>query len=230
MAKSRKAPAPALNMAVLTNVVQATKANSFSFTAVADHTPLIAAGLVEINPDPAARDPMGNVPTRATPAGVKMIDEPSVAQAVVGGPSSGPATPAFAAFTLDANVPVPTIKRGFVKKEPVYPFEIMQPGQSFFVPATAERPDPAKTLASTVSSATRKYEVPVTNPDGTPKMVAAMRATRDAAGDIVKDAAGKMVKASVMIPEMRRTREFVIRNVDETASGRGKGARVWRTA
>jgi hypothetical protein len=38
----------------------------------------------------------------------------------------------------------------------LYPFEAMSVGQSFFVPITAERPNPARSLQSTVSTINRK--------------------------------------------------------------------------
>lgn len=39
----------------------------------------------------------------------------------------------------------------------VYPFETMNVGQSFFVPATEDKPNPAKSLASTISSANKRF-------------------------------------------------------------------------
>lgn len=39
----------------------------------------------------------------------------------------------------------------------VYPFDTMNVGQSFFVPATDDKPNPAKSLASTISSANKRF-------------------------------------------------------------------------
>ncbi len=39
----------------------------------------------------------------------------------------------------------------------IYPFDTMNVGQSFFVPATEDKPNPAKSLASTVSSANKRF-------------------------------------------------------------------------
>lgn len=39
----------------------------------------------------------------------------------------------------------------------VYPFDTMNVGQSFFVPATEDKPNPAKSLASTISSANKRF-------------------------------------------------------------------------
>lgn len=101
-----------------------------------------------------------------------------------------PATPAAASantgaksYTFDAGIPVPAPRRGG-RGSTVYGFETMETGQSFFIPTTADNANPAKRIASTVSSASARLD---------PK-------------------------------------KFIVRSVDETAQGRGKGARVWRTA
>lgn len=97
---------------------------------------------------------------------------------------SQPAAPAQPSnpMTFDTGIAIPTPRRGG-KGSPVYGFEQMNVGHSFFIPATTDNPNPAKRIASTVSSATKRLD---------PK-------------------------------------KFVVRSVDETAQGRGKGARVWRT-
>jgi len=105
-------------------------------------------------------------------------------------------------FVLEAGVPLPTIKRGGRGGE-VYPFDEMGVGQSFFVAASADKPNPAKSLASTVSSATARYAVPA------------------------EDGSTKTNKKGETVPLMVETRKFVVRSVEENGV---KGARVWRTA
>lgn len=253
MAKKKPA-APAFDMALLSQIVQATKQNSFMYVPAVASAPLVALQYVELNNDPAVLAPAG-VPTRATALGIATCENSATASAAVANPLA-PQTQPASVFTLDVDVPLPSIKRGFGAKAgaPTYPFDNMQVGQSFFVPATPDRDDPAKSLASTVSAATRKYEVAVNNPDGTPKMISVQRAQRDTNGDIVKGADGKMVKVATTINEMKRTREFAIRGRtvgDEkkpnealadtlarlkvtlsniTADTAVIGARVWRTA
>jgi hypothetical protein len=61
-------------------------------------------------------------------------------------------------FVVETGVVLPAIKRGGIK-ESVYPFNVMEVNQSFFIPASAEHPNPAKTLASTVASATRRHAI-----------------------------------------------------------------------
>jgi hypothetical protein len=60
-------------------------------------------------------------------------------------------------FQIESGMPVPEIRRGGDRTN-AYPFEQLEIGQSFFVPNTVEVPNPAKTLGSTVSSATRRYK------------------------------------------------------------------------
>lgn len=52
--------------------------------------------------------------------------------------------------------PLPARKRGSNAKS-IYPFDALEVGQRFFVPATEEMPNPGKSLASTVSSASKRY-------------------------------------------------------------------------
>lgn len=54
--------------------------------------------------------------------------------------------------------PIPTIKRaGGAGRPSKYPFEQLEVGQMFFVPASEKQPDPAKSLGSVVTSANRRF-------------------------------------------------------------------------
>lgn len=98
---------------------------------------LVAAGHVEVNTAITSDD--GKVAARAT--GVAL-----------------PFPAAKPTFAIESGiVPTPQARGG--KKEEVYPFGQLEVGQSFFVPATDKSPEPAKTFASTVSSATRRFAV-----------------------------------------------------------------------
>jgi hypothetical protein len=67
-------------------------------------------------------------------------------------------TPVVAgSFKIESGVPLPAIKRGGMRAQ-MYPFDHLEIGQSFFVPVTETIPNPGKTLASTVSSATRRFK------------------------------------------------------------------------
>jgi len=106
--------------------------------------------LIKIQGEP---DPTGSVIVYATSLGI---------QAVTGkAPEAAPAPGAVAStpskFKLETGFVVPESKRGAFLKSETYPFASMQIGESFFVASTDEKPNPAKSLASTVSSTNKRY-------------------------------------------------------------------------
>lgn len=58
-------------------------------------------------------------------------------------------------FQIQSNVEIPKAARR--SRTSAYPFDQLEVGQSFFVPASEERPDPAKTMGSTVAAANERY-------------------------------------------------------------------------
>lgn len=102
-------------------------------------------------------------------------------------------------FQIEDNVTIPTgaASRG----NSLYPFDALNIGQSFFVAKTAEMENPAKSLASTVAGANKRYAVET--------------------GEVRVNRKGKEV------PATRQERQFVVRAVTE---GDKVGARVWRVA
>lgn len=176
------------------------------FTPAAVHGPLVEAGLVEINP--AMVNEAGEIATRATQAGIESLDS----GAIVADNATSEANSAIAEtgktekvksmFKIEDSIPVPTIS-GRGRGGNVYPFDQLEVGQSFFVANSEDKSNAAKSLASTVSSATARYAVPS------------------------EDGATKTNKAGEVVPVMVETRKFVVRSVEEDGV---KGARVWRTA
>ena len=170
------------------------------------YAPLVEAGLVEINP--GMTDENGYVATRATQAGIEALDNGET----IGNNATSEATSATAAtgetqkvktmFKIEDSIPVPTIS-GRGRGGNVYPFDQLEVGQSFFVANSEDKPNAAKSLASTVSSATARYAV------------------------ASEDGATKTNKKGETVPVMVETRKFVVRSVEENGV---KGARVWRTA
>ena len=176
------------------------------FTPAAVHGPLVEAGLVEINP--AMVNEAGEIATRATQAGIESLDS----GAIVVDNATSEANSAIAEtgknekvktmFQIEDNIPVPAIS-GRGRGGNVYPFDQLAVGQSFFVANDESKPNAAKSLASTVSSATARYAVPA------------------------EDGSTKTNKKGETVPVMVETRKFVVRSVEEDGV---KGARVWRTA
>lgn len=173
--KSAKTKTPAFDLAA---VIKATEAGSFVYTSEQAHATALAEGLVEVNP--SMKNEAGELATRATAKGIESMNQ-----------NTAPAADAAASkpsFTIDDNVPLaPVTGRG--RGGETYPFDKLAVGQSFFVPNTVEKPNVAKSLASTVSSATRRYAEVIE-------------------GETRKDRKGNEV------PALRETRKFVLRAVE----------------
>lgn len=210
-----------LNVQLLADIVKATQENQFVYTSPAHHTAMVAAGLVEVNPQMA--DDKGQFATRATAAGVQKVNDANSQNAASGetSPATGP-DGAKPSFTVARDVPMPTAKRGG-RSGTLYPFDSLEVGQSFFVAATNDKPNPAKSLASTVSSATARYA----EQDGTKEVQ-----EKDAEGNKVFIDAAKTQPKMVTVPKYKATRKFEARSVEDGGPwGQPgvKGAGVWRT-
>ena len=108
----------------------------------------------------------GCIATRLTEKGVEKVMSETATEAVV---ETVAAKPTFQ--ILNVAIPVSTKKRAGRVGGSKYPFDSLEVGASFFVPVSAEVPNPLKTMASTVVNANARYSVPVFEEDGTtPKM------------------------------------------------------------
>lgn len=154
---------------------------------------------VLINTEAGVND-KGEVQVKATAAGIAA----SAAQAAVPVATRTVSTPdvPVGGFQIESNIPLPVSQRG--TKVEIYPFSQLQPGQSFFVPATANSPDPAKKLVGTVASANRRF------------------ATKTAETK-------QSTKTGKTIPVYVNTRTFVVRTVTADSNNGVAGARVFRT-
>ena len=176
------------------------------FTPAAVHGPLVEAGLVEINP--AMVNEAGEIATRATQACIEslgsgaLVLDNATSEANSAIAETGKTEKVKSMFKIEDSIPVPTIS-GRGRGVNVYPFDRLAVGQSFFVPNSEDKPNAAKSLASTVSSAAARYAVPA------------------------EDGSTKTNKKGEVVPVMVKTRMFVVRRVEEDGV---KGARVWRTS
>ena len=201
---AKKTAATAVAVIGLAEIVAA-GANGL-FTPAAVHGSLVEAGLVEINP--AMVNEAGEIATRATQAGIESLDSGAIVvdnattEANSETAATGKTEKVKTMFQIEDNVPVPAIS-GRGRGVNVYPFAQLEVGQSFFVANDESKPNAAKSLASTVSSATARYAVPA------------------------EDGSTKTNKKGEVVPVMVETRKFVVRSVEEDGV---KGARVWRTA
>ncbi len=150
---------------------------------------LLADGMVEQNTDIADGD---KVATRATEKGITALNE---ATATTGSGATA------STFEIEDGVQKKGRRGG--RSSILYPFDDLNVGQSFHIPATTERPNPSKSIASTVSAATKKWATPTGQTKKSPK-----------GNDI---------------PVLSYTRRFSVEAVDAT-DPKGAGARVFRDA
>lgn len=164
-------------------IIAATNSGSFVYTSPEAHASALADGLVEVNP--TMHNEAGELATRATAKAIESMNAPQISET---SPTNPAPTATKSSFAIEDNVPLSAVV-GRGRGGETYPFDLLQLNQSFFVPNTAEKPNVAKSLASTVSSATRRYaeEIP---------------------GETRTDRKGKTV------PALKENRKFVVRAVE----------------
>lgn len=145
----------AANVALLATIVAAMdNADApFHFVTEAEAKNLLDNELIEVNAEITDGD---KVAARAT--------EKGIAEAGTSATEGNTETVTDTAATPAAAKPTFELEDGIAKPEgraprtsSLYPFEQMGVGQSFHVAATDEKPNPAKSLASTVSSANKRF-------------------------------------------------------------------------
>lgn len=171
-AAAAAAATPTVNRTLLAMIAAATLVTPFYMNAdAAEAAKLSALGYVEVNPDAAFATPAGPA-CRSTAAGVQYLaDHPETAPVAAaaaspfGAPPAGTTPVAAAAAAVAPSFAIvaftlPEAKRvgGNLGARPeVYPFSKLEVGQAFFIAATTDKPNPAKSYASTVASATERY-------------------------------------------------------------------------
>lgn len=102
------------------------------------------------------------------------------------------------------SAPIPqTVRKSGAGRKQKYPFDALEVGQYFFVPATEKQPDPAKSLGSVVTSANKRYA--------------------EETGDT------KLNRKGEEVPKLAYTRKFIVRPFNEEVDGEYvAGAGVWR--
>lgn len=159
------------------------------------------------------------------------LTEAGAAAAKAGEGTQAPA--AKGGFEIDDDVPMPTnIRRA--PRETLYPFDLLEVGKSFHVPKTAENPDPATRLSSSVSGAHVRFSPVITGEDGKPVMEEyqspVYKRTEDGKGYVKGDDGKRVIERMDTKTREKRgepERQFRIVTVDEK-DPRGVGARVFR--
>lgn len=120
-------------------------------------------GYVEANE--AIVNESGGIATRATQAGIEfastLVDKnkEQTAPAEITVEEPKPERKVKMTFEIE-NVAVVAGKRGGGTRTSQYPIDALEVGQSFFIPASEKHPNPEKSLASMLSGAMKKYDVP----------------------------------------------------------------------
>jgi len=109
-------------------------------------------------------DANGNVAVRATQKGIAIMSDPATTETPT---AETPATATTPVYEVESGTSMPALTRNRSGATSIYPFDALEAPvkdeagnvtySSFFVPATEQRPDPAKSLASTVSTASKRY-------------------------------------------------------------------------
>jgi hypothetical protein len=101
--------------------------------------------------------PVAPAPAPVAPAPVAAPVAPAAVEPAVEAAAAAPAEGGTGGFAIVSGfVPPKKQTRRVVKAK--YPFADLDNGGAFFVPATEERPDPKKSMASTISSANNKFK------------------------------------------------------------------------
>lgn len=176
-------------------IVEATKKNEVYYVTKAEAESLANdPQVIEVNQG-MIKD--GKAASRATAAGIEMMNVPAAPSTSEEG------------FALITGAEVPKSKRGGGRggAPSKYPFEKMEAGMSFFLPKTAERPDPVKSLQSSIAAVNHKYS------EGTGEFETVERTKRGEGNKAVKDANGNNVRETVQREKRKALRKFVVREV-----------------
>ena len=179
----------------------------YIFTFPDEHAELLALGYVQVNPE--LKDANGAIATAATQAGIDFINSQN------GAPDAPKEGTKMDAFVIETSSEMPATGKRGGGRSTIYPFDQLPAPvtgadgklvyANFFVPATTERPDPVKSLASTVSSANLRFSSP--DPSGATRTV-----TRGP-------------NKGGILPALVYSRKFKITEGEKDGV---KGARIWR--
>ena len=147
-------------IALLQFIVTSTQSEAgYAFVPKAEGEKLFKAEPTFVTLDMTVTNAEGQIKAVATPVAIEALTKHNAPADSATKPAaeSKPEPMNYEIVTLTE---LPPILRGGHKADS-YPFDKLnaypEPGHAFFVPATEARPNPAKTLASTVASATKRY-------------------------------------------------------------------------
>lgn len=217
-------------------------ANHAVYLNQAEGQELLGANLITIDASQVSPQDPSRVLATITEAGLAVAtggQAPAVGGMPMGGQAAPAAAPNKATFKIDDGVAIPpTVRTSSGPRDSKYPFEQLNPGQSFHVPNNGPDGKPLldnegkpvdafKTMSAAVAQANQRYKQDVAS--GEKETVTRKRQQKDAQGNVVKGPDGKPVveKYEETRVKQESTRTFIVRKAaaDDPA---GPGARVFR--
>jgi hypothetical protein len=192
---AKKADKSAVNMSLLAGIAT----GNVNFISKDAALPLLNNSPPLIGVDTAQLDGDGNAKVWLTDAGKAALPNGSA----VKHETARSETPIYAIIT-NAVLPQKPARSGRSGggAPTIYPWATMEVGHSFFVPVSADKPDPVKSMTSAVSSANMKYS----EPTGEKRQVT--RAKRGEGNKAVVGADGQKIMETKTVDVMKPTRKF----------------------
>jgi hypothetical protein len=148
-------------LSLLTFIVGGTQGEAgFAYVPKADAEKLLKVEPTFITLDASVKNAQGQIKAVATSVAIEALTN-QAGNTAQSEPAAQKETVTTTTYEIRTLTVLPAILRGG-KKADSYPFEKLaafpDAGNSFFVPATEAKPNPAKNLASTVASANKRYK------------------------------------------------------------------------
>ena len=161
-------------------IVQATYDGGYVFTSDPVREIMLNKGWVEVNEDIENPEVSGEFATRATQKGIDEFPSREGADGEADDQDTQNSDKENNVVSQTTSVfeieDIKVIKKRATSGNLKYPFDQLEIGQSFFIPATTERPEPWKSLCGAITVANNRHAVPKFEEDGT---TAVMRTKRN---------------------------------------------------
>ena len=151
-------------------IVQATNDGSYVFTSDPVREIMLNKGWVEVNEDIENSEVSGEFATRATQKGIDEFpahegaDGEADDQDIQNSDKENNVVQTTSVFEIED---IKVVKKRATSGNLKYPFDQLEIGQSFFIPATEDRPEPWKSLCGAITVANNRHAVPKFAEDGT---------------------------------------------------------------
>lgn len=187
---------------LLAAIVNATKNNEIYYV-TKEEAESIGPDYIEVNTG-MIQD--GKAASRATPAGIEMSNK-----AMKNDKKSDDTPTTSSQFAMIGGIELPKSKRGGGGggAPSKYPFDQLEVGISFFVPVTEKKPEPWKSMQSSVAAANYKYS------EGTGEFETVERTKRGKGNKAEVDASGNKIKETKSVEKRKAIRKFVIRQIEK---------------